>query len=160
MKKTNLTFFIIALLTLGACSEKCDEPDVQYINGIHLELQNGGDNGFSQEELNAIFFVRYVPFSEPIIADTLYANGYFPEGPGKFTINDRYPFYNDQSPYYTVYGYMIIDPTTGFVANIEDIKLTGHYDGDCGYVNTRKTFTLNMDTIDVSGLDSYYVLTR
>lgn len=145
---------------LGACSEKCDEPDIQYINGLHLKLQNGGDNGFSPEELDAIYFVRYIPFSEPLIADTLMANGYFPEGPGKFTINDKFPFFNDQSPYYTVYGYMIIDPTTGYVANIEDIKLAGQYDGDCGYTNTKKIFTLNVDTIDVSGLETYYPLTR
>lgn len=160
MRNTNLTFFIIALLTLGACSEKCDEPDIQYINGLHLELQNGGSNGFTPEELDAIYFVRYIPFSEPLIADTLLSNGYFPDGPGKFTINDNFPFFNDQSPYYTVYGYMIIDPTTGFVANIEDITLAGQYDGDCGYTNTNKIFTLDGDTIDVSGLDTYYPITR
>ena len=36
----------------------------------------------------------------------------------------------------------------------------GEYDGDCGYFNTKKRFTLNGDTIDVSGSQEFTPLTR
>ncbi|NEN24449.1 hypothetical protein G3O08_13135 [Cryomorpha ignava] len=160
MKKTSILLLVLAALSFGACSEKCEEPDIQAINALYFELQNGGDNGFSAEELDAIFFVRFIPFSEPLIADTLYPNGIYPEGEGRFLINDSYPFNNDQSPYYTVYGYMVVEPTTGYVANIENIELGGEYDGDCGYINTRKRYTVNGDTIDVSGSQVFVPLTR
>src|SRR5690606_1861369 len=160
MKKRKYLLLTLTVLTFGACSEKCEEPDIQAINAIYFELQNGGENGFSAEELDAVYFVRYIPFSEPLIADTLIPNGFFPEGEGRFLINDTYPFNNSQSPYFTVYGNLVVEPTTGYVANIENIELKGEYDGDCGYFNTKKRFTLNGDTIDVSGSQEFTPLTR
>lgn len=160
MKRRNYILLILATIAFSACTKKCEEPDIQAINALYFELQNGGEDGFNSDELNAIYFVRFIPFSEPLIADTLYANGLFPDGEGKFHINDTYPFTNDQSPYYTVYGYLVVEPTTGFVANIENIELGGEYDGECGYTNLKKRFTLDGDTIDVSGSQSFVQLTR
>lgn len=160
MKKTILTLCTFVLLATFACTEKCDEPDIDYINGLHFELLKHGDSGFSSGALDSIYFVRYIPFSEPLIADTAYPQGYYPDGGTRFTLNDKYPFYNDQSPYFTIYGYMVIDPTTGFVANITDIKLEGEYDGDCGYINTFKSFVLNNDTIEASGADGFVLITK
>ncbi len=160
MKTQTILFSVFATILFCSCTEKCEEPDIQSINALHFELQNGGDNGFTADELDAIYFVRYIPFSEPLIADTLYSNGIYPLGEGRFLINDRFPFNNDQSPYYTVYGYLVVDPTTGYVANIENIELGGAYDGDCGYTNTLKRFSLDGDTIDVSGSQEFIPLTR
>lgn len=160
MKKSLYISLFLVAFAFSACTEECDEPDIQAINALYFELQNGGENGFSPEELDAVFFVRFIPFSEPLIADTLYPNGLYPNGEGRFFINDTYPFTNDQSPYYTVYGYMVVEPTTGYVANIENIELGGEYDGDCGYNNTLKKFTVNNDTIDVSGSQAFFPLTR
>lgn len=160
MKRIIQTFCIIAFLAICACTEKCDEPDIDYINGLQFELLDHGDAGFSTGALDSIYFVRYIPFSEPLIADTAFPEGFYSDGDNKFTINDNYPFFNDQSPYFTTFGYMVIDPTTGFVANIYDIHLSGMYDGDCGYINTGKTFILNNDTIDVSGSNAYVLITK
>lgn len=160
MKKRNFLLVALSALCFSACTEECDEPDIQAINALYFELQNGGENGFTAEELDAVFFVRFIPFSEPLIADTLYTNGNYPEGEGKFLINDTYPFNNDESPYYTVYGYMVVEPTTGYVANIENIDLGGEYDGDCGYINTQKRYTINGDSVDVSGSQVFVPLTR
>lgn len=160
MDRRILLLFIITTLGFNACSEKCDEPDIGAINGLYFELQQGGENGFTPEELNQIYFVRFIPFSEPLIADTFYAQGSYPLGLGKFVINDSYPFRNEQSPYYTVYGYQVVDPVTSFAANIENIKLGGQYDGDCGYDNTLKTYTLNGDSVDMSGSMAYYPITQ
>ncbi len=160
MNRRILFLFLIATLGFNACSEKCAEPDIQAINGLYFELQQDGENGFTTEELNQIYFVRFIPSSEPLIADTFYTQGNYPLGLGKFVINDTYPFRNDQSPYYTIYGYQVVDPVTSFAANIENIDLGGQYDGDCGYDNTLKTYTLNGDSVDMSGSMAYYPITQ
>lgn len=160
--KTNFfsPFLVLGLFFLGACSEECDEPDIQAINALYFELKQGGDDGFNEEELDQLYVVRFVPFSEPLVADTVYLEGNYPEGEGRLFINDEFPFLNSQSPYFTVYGYMLIDPTTGYVGNIENIELTGEYDGDCGYNNLEKKFTFNGEEVDMGGTQDYYLVTR
>jgi len=158
-----LTHFLLPCLILfstSSCVQDCDEPDVERINSLLFELKQGGEDGFSQEALNSIYYVRYVAFSEPLIADTFYGNGNFPEGNGRFVINDQFPFRNSQTPYYTSYAYIVIDPTSDFAADIENVKLQGFYDGECGYTNTQKQFVLDGDTIDLAGSADFYLLTR
>ena len=89
MKQFNFLLLVIVLGSLFvACNEKCDEPDIERINSIYIELKNGGSDGFTEEQLDSIYFVRYVPGSNPLIADTTYPDGFFPEADGKFLIND------------------------------------------------------------------------
>ena len=47
MDKQILLLFLIAALGFNACSEKCDEPDIEAINGLYFELQQGGEGGFT-----------------------------------------------------------------------------------------------------------------
>jgi hypothetical protein len=157
----NLLYIFFALcLGITACTGECEEPDIQAINALYFELQQGGEGGFTDEELDAVYFVRFVPFSQPLIADTFYAQGNYPLGEGRFLINDQYPFFNQEAPYFTSYGYMVVDPITGYVGNIENIDLEGEYDGDCGYENLRKKFTFNGDTVDFGGSQDYYLISK
>lgn len=160
MKIQKLLLLSFAILAFTACEEKCEEPDIQAINALYFELKQGGEDGFTPEELDQIYFIRFVPFSEPLIADTLYTYGSYPEGEGKFLINDTYPFRNEQSPYYTVYGYMVKDLGSNYTDTIQNIELGGRYDGDCGYDNILKKYTVNGDTVDMSGSQEPYLLTR
>lgn len=160
MKIQKLLLLSFAILAFTACEEKCEEPDIQAINALYFELKQGGEDGFTPEELDQIYFIRFVPFSEPLIADTLYTYGSYPEGEGKFLINDTYPFRNEQSPYYTVYGYMVKDLGSNYTDTIQNIELGGRYDGDCGYDNILKRYTVNGDTVDMSGSQEPYLLTR
>jgi len=160
MKLFNSIFSVIVLLALASCEQKCDEPDIERINSVHIQLKEGGSDGFTEGELNDIFFIRYVPNSNPLVADTSYPNGFFPEGDGRFLINDSYPFRNEEPPYWVVYGYEIVEPNSGFRTRIQDIELEGMYDGDCGYNNIKKTFTVDSIPVDMSGSQDFYVVTK
>lgn len=155
MRVPLFTLFLSALLQ--GCTEPCQEPDIQQINALYFELDQG-PQGFSSESLEQIFIVRYVPFSEPLIADTTYPNGNFPEGSGRFFINDRFPFRNQESPYFTNFWYQIEDPLTGTVFTVSNIELNGLYTGDCEYINLAKRFVLNGDTLDRGGSQDFVVL--
>lgn len=156
---TLFLYFLLALISIS-CEQKCDEPDIERINSIYIQLKQGGSDGFSASELDSIYFVRYVPGSNPIIADTAYPDGYFPEGEGKFLINDTYPFINEEPPYWVVFGYEIVEPSSDFSTKIEGIDLKGMYDGDCGYNNVKKTFLVDSQEVDMSGSQEFYLITR
>jgi len=159
MKKIHrLSIVLMTIAICCACSKKCDEPDIQAINALYFELDQSSE-GFTQEALDQIFIVRFVPFSEPLVADTVYLNGNYPSGRGRLYINDEFPFVNNQSPYFTIYGYTIVDPTTSYGGVIENIELEGEYDGDCGYNNISKRFTFNTDTINMGGTQEFYLVT-
>ena len=53
----------------------------------------------------------------------------------------------------------MVDPTTGYVGNIENIELEGEYDGDCGYNNLAKKFTFNNEEVDLGGTQNFYLIT-
>jgi len=160
MRLFNSIFLLFVLTALFSCEEKCDEPDIEAINSIYIELKQGGSDGFSEEELDSIYFIRYVPNSNPLVADTAYIDGFFPDGEGKFSINDTYPFRNETPPYWVVFGYEIIEPTSEFSTRIQDIELGGMYDGECGYTNVKKTFTVDSVPVDMSGSQDFYLITR
>ncbi len=149
----------ITILFIG-CTEKCEEPDISRINSIYIELKQGGEDGFTDSELDSIIIVRYVPFSAPLIADTLVTNGDFPGGENKFFINDEYPYVNATPPYYVVFGYEIIETSSAFSTRIEGIELEGVYDGECDYMNVKKTFLVDSNEVDMSGSTDYYQITR
>jgi len=153
-----LPLVLISFVILSACSKKCDEPDIQAINALYFELDQSSE-GFTQEALDQIFIVRFVPFSEPLVADTVFLNGNYPSGRGRLYINDEFPFVNNQSPYFTIYGYTIVDPTTSYGAVIENIELEGEYDGECDYNNISKRFTFNTDTVNMGGSQEFYLIT-
>ncbi len=159
--RLKMKYLIIpSILMLFSCSPECEEPDIMDINSLKFQLDIDGENGFFSFELHHVYLVRFVPFSEPLVADTVYLNGVFPDGPGMFSINDEFPFLNPGSPYYPVYGYQVVDPSTGYVATIDNIELKGEYDGDCGYQNIQKSFVINGDTVDMGGTDTYYLISQ
>jgi len=159
MKRFNTFICLVALSTaFFGCSEDCDEPDIAAINALYFELDRGPD-GFSEEALDEVFIVRIIPFSDPLVADTVFLQGNFPSGRGRFFINDEFPFVNTQSPYFTIYNYLVVDPTTSFGANIETIELEGEYDGDCGYNNIAKRFTYNGVEMDMGGSQEFFLIT-
>ena len=160
MKFSSLLFFCLVLFGLSNCTERCEEPDIERINSLFFELKQGGDDGFSSEELDSVYFVRFVPFSDPLIADTIFPNGFYPEGEGRFLINNSFPISNQQAPYYPVYSYQIIEPTSNFTTVVGDITLQGAYLGDCDYENTLKAFKVDGDSINMPGSMDFYLLTR
>lgn len=149
------------LIALASCEKPCDEPDIDRLNGLKLELPTKGEDAFTEEELADLMFVRYVPFSDPLIGDTFFVNGNnLVEGPGKFIINDAFPFTNETSPYFVTYNYIIEGFTAAFFAEIENITLKGEYTGDCDYINEQKSFILNGDSIDLGGQEDFFELQR
>lgn len=160
MYKPFAIILVFSALLSGACSKECNEPDIQKINALYFELKKGGEDGFTQEQLDSAFIVRFVPFSQPLIADTMYLYGKYTDGDGRFFINDEFPFLNYQSPYFPTFGYMVVDPLTGFVGTIENIDLKGEYDGDCHYENLDKNFTYNGEPYNYGGSEEYFLITN
>ncbi len=160
MNKANFIPFLALCFIFSSCSKECDEPDIGSINAFYFEMKSEGEDGFTEEQLESLYIVRFVPYSEPLIADTMYLNGRFPDGDGKFHINDEFPFLNIQSPYYPTFGYMVVEPETGFVGNIENLELKGEYDGDCNYRNIDKKFTFNGEEHNYGGEKRFFTITR
>lgn len=157
---TTVVAVVIALL-LSGCKDICDEPDIDRINGLKFQLEVEGPNAWTKPELADLMFVRYIPFSDPLIGDTVMINGNnFLEGPGRFIINDFFPFRNANAPYFVTYDYIIEGFTAAFFAQIEGIKLRGQYTGDCDYVNLQKSFFLNGDSLDMGGSEEFLLLPR
>lgn len=154
-------YFILAVAIFAiGCTEKCEEPDISQINSLYIELKKGGEDGFTDTELDSIIIVRYVPNSAPLIADTLVTNGDFPLDDNKFPINDEYPYVNATPPYWVVFGYEIIETTSLFSTRIEGIELDGEYDGECDYTNLKKTFLVDSNEVDMTGSTDFYQITR
>ncbi len=152
--------FVVAI-GLASCEKPCDEPDIGRLNGLKLKVPTKGEDAFTEEELADLMFVRYVPFSDPLIGDTLFVNGNnLVEGPGKFIINDEFPFTNQTAPYFVTYNYIVEGFTAAFFAEIENITLRGEYTGDCDYINMEKRFVLNGDSLDLGGQEDFFVLPR
>ena len=161
---SNRTFYFAILLlvfSLGSsCIEKCDEPDIQRINSLRFELDIDGENGFFLSEIEDVYLVRFIPFTDPLIADTFMLNGVFPEGPGKFLINDEFPFRNAAPPFFPVFGYQVVDPNTEYVGTIDNIQLLGEYTGDCDYVNLQRSFFFNGDSVDMGGSEAFFLISQ
>lgn len=153
-------FFLLVLLLVYSCVEKCEEPDIQRINSLRFELDIDGENGFFSSEIEDVYLVRFIPFTDPLIADTFMLNGVFPEGPGRFLINDEFPFRNAAPPFFPVYGYQVVDPNTEFVGTIDNIQLRGEYTGDCDYVNLQRSFFFNGDSVDMGGTEDFFLISQ
>jgi hypothetical protein len=151
---------MVVLVMGSSCVEKCEEPDIQRINSLRFELDIDGENGFFSSEIEDVYLVRFVPFTDPLIADTFMLNGFFPEGPGKFLINDDFPFRNAVPPFFPVFGYQVVDPNTEYVATIENIQLRGEYTGECDYVNLERSFVFNGDSIDMGGTEDFFLISQ
>lgn len=160
MKASILFLTAIVTILFSGCAKECDEPDIQHLNSLFFELKQGGEDGFDIKELDEVYFVRYVQLSDPLIADTFYTGGTYPEGKAKFIINDVYPFVNSQSPYFVVYGYQVVVESSGFTTNIENIELLGEYNGDCGYTNTKKAFDLDGEAVDRAESTDFLLITK
>jgi hypothetical protein len=148
------------LMFWSACLEKCEEPDIQRINSLRFELDIDGENGFFSFEIEDVYLVRFIPFTDPLIADTFMLNGVFPEGPGRFLINDNFPFRNATPPYFTAFGYKVVDPNTVWEGTIDNITLRGEYTGDCDYVNLQRSFFFQGDSIDMGGSEEFFLISQ
>lgn len=161
LHKAFYSLFVCAVIGLSACKEVCDEPDIDRINGLKLALPVEGPDAFTEQELADLIFIRYVPFSDPLIADTVFVNGNtLVEGPGRFIINDFFPFRNATAPFFVTYHYIIEGFTAAFFAEIENIQLRGAYDGECNYTNLQQSFFLNGDSLDLGGSEDFFELPR
>lgn len=154
-------FLFVAAIAVVSCDKVCDEPDINRLNGLKFQLPVEGPDAFTEEELADLMFVRYVPFSEPLVGDTIFVDGNnLIEGPGRFIINDDFPFTNASAPYFVIYDYIVEGFTAAFFVQIESIVLKGEYTGDCEYFNEQKSFFLNGDSIDLGGQEEFFVLPR
>ncbi len=161
IEKDSFLFILPFILSLLACEGPCEEPDIDRLNGLHFALPTEGEDAFTEEELADLMFVRFIPMTVPLVADTLFVDGnLLEEGPGKFIINDFFPFRNANAPYFVIYSYAIEGFTAAFYAEIENITLQGEYDGECDYFNTQKSFFLNGDSIDMGGTTDFLELPR
>lgn len=162
MKTTLFSCFLFVLfIAVTSCEKKCDEPDIDRLNGLRFQLPVEGPDAFTEEELADLMFVRYVPFSDPLVGDTIFVDGNnLIEGPGRFIINDDFPFTNASAPYFVTYDYAVEGFTAAFFVQIERIVLEGEYTGDCDYINEQKSFFLNGDSLDLGGQEDFYELPR
>jgi len=156
-------FLLFGVAVLAACTEICDAPPIDNLNALYLEFKKDGENGFTEEERNSFYMVRYyqVPGdSLTFPADTVFYFGNFYESDNRFRISNGIPFQND-SIFYVRYNYGLFfesDSTLSYL--ISQINLRGKYTGNCAYENQEKTFLLNGSFVDRSGSTSYYQITK
>lgn len=155
---------LVSIAAFAACTEVCDEPPVDDLNALYLELKKDSVDGFTQAELDSCFLVRYFDvFNDSLTFpdDTVFYYGNFHEGSeNRIRISNGTPFEND-SLFYVRYNYGIFfrtDSTLQYL--ITDIDLKGEYIGDCDYENVTKTFRLNDELVNRSGNQEYYQITK
>jgi len=157
MMRLSLIVGTLALLGLS-CTKICDEPDVNGINALPFKFKTDGNDGFSQDEINSAYMVRYlIAFGDSLTfpKDTLSLNGR-----KDFRLTNYDPFRND-SIGYVRYNYAIRfenNDTLGYV--ITQIKLKGQYTGECAYENQMKRFTWNGQAQDITEFSNPFLITK
>jgi hypothetical protein len=165
LKTTSIktVFAALGVLAFAACTEICDDPPVDELNALYLELKEGGDDGFSPEVLNSAFIVRYwiVPGdSLTFPQDTINAPAMFTNGLNRLRISNGIPFQND-SLFYPRYNYVVFsEADTTLELKITNIDLESGYIGECEYENRIKTFDLNGTPVNQSKSTDYYLITQ
>lgn len=168
-KTFRFQFLFFLCVFLVSCEKPCEDPGVDSINSIYLKLKSGGENGFTQEELNSTYLVRYLMGypTDSLNRDT--TSFVFYEGSSnRIRIGSEIPWKSIIPPYYTQYTYIITNTSTNRKDTITNIDLIGDYTGDCKYVNSQKQFIhkyiepssgeLRSDIIDMAGNVDYYVI--
>lgn len=163
--RVNIKFLsLLAVVWMAGCAEVCDEPPIDDLNALYLELKVDGDDGFSEDERASCFIVRYFDVVNDSLTfpdDTVFYNGNFHDGSdNRIRLSNGTPFEND-SLFYVRYNYGIFfesDSTLELL--ITDIDLRSRYVGECGYENVQKTFRLNGEWVDRSGSQAYYEITK
>lgn len=155
---------MVGIAGWSACTEICDEPPVDDLNALYLELKTEGDGSFTEEERDGFYLVRYLIVPGDSLTypeDTVFYYGNFHDGSNnKIRLSNGTPFVND-SLFYVRYNYgMFTDADSTFQKVITDIDLKGAYLGECEYENQVKTFRLNDQLVDRSGNTDYYEITK
>lgn len=151
------------MAVFAACTEICDEPPIDDLNALYLEFKKDGESGFSEEERDSFYIVRYYQVPGDSLtwpADTVYYFGNFYESDNRFRISNGIPFQND-SLFYVRYNYGLffdVDSLLSYI--ITDINLSGKYTGNCAYENQEKTFLLNGNFVDMSSNTDYYQISK
>jgi hypothetical protein len=161
--KKDFLFFIIFTFSLAACEKPCKEPDTDAINAIYLEFKLGGENGYTNEELNQAYIVRYFATEADTIlpVDTIFLNGKFYNGSSnKLRISNDFPIKNPLQPYWVSYDYTIQNPEETFIIEIKDIDIKGTYTGDCVYENQQKSYTVNDSLFNRTNNTDYLLIDR
>lgn len=151
------------MLSLPSCTEICDAPDIDLINAIFLKLDTSEVDGFSEDELNSLYMVRYFRVEEADFDwphDTVFIYGNFYRSPSTIRLSNDHPFTND-SLFYPRYNYaLLFESDTLLEYRITNITLDSKYTGDCAYENMVKTFEMNGLTVNKSGTTDTHTITK
>lgn len=155
---------MLSLIVLGGCKDNCDPPPVDDINALYLKFKTDGDNGFSEEERNSMYLVRYfdVPGdSLTFPSDTMRFFGNLYQGSNhKLRISNDIPFKND-SLFFVAYNYgFYFESDSTLKLSLTDISLRGKYVGDCAYENKEKTFKLNGQFVNRTANQDFYEISK
>ena len=156
-------FFIIVLILFSSCDKPCPNPETDSVNGIYLEFQVGGEDGYTNEELNLAYVVRYFANDADTIlpVDTIFLDGKFYDGSSnKLRISNDFPITNPVQPYWVSYDYTIQNPEETFIIEIKNIDVKSTYEGECIYKNEKKFFTVNDSLFDRTGNIDYLIINR
>lgn len=154
---------VLFLTVMAACTEVCDEPPIDDINALYLEFKKDGEDGFTEEELETFYLVRYFQVPGDSLTfpdDTIHYYGNFYEADNRFRISNGIPFSND-SLFFVRYNYgMFFESDTTQQVLLTDITLRGEYIGDCEYENKEKTFRINGDLVNQTASTDYIQITK
>ena len=154
---------VLGAFSLHSCTEICDAPDVDRINAIFLKLDTSEVDGFSQEELDSLYMVRYFRVEEADFDwphDTVYFFGNFYQNPSTIRLSNDHPFTND-SLFFPRYNYAILFKSDTLLEyRITNITLDSKYIGDCAYENKVKTFDIDGVTVNKSGTTDTHSITK
>jgi hypothetical protein len=163
LNNKHFLFLLLGTFFFTACEEPCTDPDTDYLNGIFLEFKLGGEDGYTNEELNEAYVVRYYANDVDTVlpVDTIFLNGIFYENTtNKLRLSNNFPIKNSIQPYWVIYDYTIQNPEQTFVIQIKNIDVKGNYTGDCIYENQLKTYTVNDSLFNRTGNSEYLLIDR
>lgn len=154
------SIFVILVMAFSGCDHcynvACNEPDVAYINGLQFQFDA---NSFSYEEVNEATVLRFTPgnFEQPL--DTIHLKQILTAEDLSFHI--PLPL-SDEVTGSVPFVYGIYDNSHENAFIITDIVTMGIYPADCCccYRNTVKTFILNGESVDRTGVTHAVMLTK
>jgi hypothetical protein len=89
-----------------------------------------------------------------------FENGFYEE-PYKVRLSRDFPRgLAEGPPYYTNFMYLFQSYGQDFRVRLQGIDLDGGYTDDCTYMNRKKTFVLNDDTLNQAGSIEYVMMLK
>lgn len=159
--RSTLLLSLVLAFTLNSCKEECEPIDVDSLNAIYLQFDtSGGADSFDPSELDSVYMVRYQiaefdSFNFPVDTLNFYQDGFYRDD-YRIRLSREIPSsLGGGPPYYSDFMYRFLGRSQDFQVRLQGIRLDGGYVDDCTYDARLKQFTLNDDTLVVTGSKAY-----